>query len=381
MDNIYFDHGATTPLAPAVLSVISETMASTYGNPSSVHQQGRQAKALLANARQTMADSIGSLESEIIFTSGGTESDNLAIRQTATSRQHLGKHIITSAVEHPAVLETVKDLKRSGFEVTILEVSETGELTVDQVAEALRPDTILVSLMWTNNETGVNFPIAAIGKLLKDHQAYFHTDAVQAFGLAEIDVQFAHVDLLSASAHKINGPKGVGLLYQRQGLHLPALQTGGKQENQQRAGTENIPGIVGFAKATELAVTTKKERREAYAELQEQLLAGLTLGNIPFEVNGTHIDKSSHVLNIWLKGLPNQQVLMQLDLVGIAISIGSACTAGAVQPSHVLTAMFGANNDRGPESLRITFGLGNTKDQVARLVAELLKINQRITHK
>lgn len=381
MDTIYFDHGATTPMAPEVITAMTETMRSTYGNPSSVHQQGRKAKALLSKARKESAKSIGSLESEIIFTSGGTESDNIAIRQTALSRQHLGKHLITSAVEHPAVLETMKELQRSGFEVTILEVSETGELTVEQVAEALRPDTILVSLMWTNNETGVNFPITDIGQLLKDHQAYFHTDAVQAFGLAEIDVRAANVDLLSASAHKINGPKGVGLLYQRQGIHLPPLQTGGKQENQLRSGTENIPGIIGFAKAIELAVATKEERRSAYQELQDQVLTTLEEENIAFEVNGTHSDKSSHVLNLWLKGLPNQQVLMQLDLVGIAISIGSACTAGAVRPSHVLNGMFGENNERGSESLRVSFGLGNTAEQVAKLVSELAKINQRMINK
>lgn len=378
METIYFDHGATTPLAPEVMSVIQETMLTTYGNPSSVHQAGRKAKALLNSARETIAKSISATEQEIIFTSGGTESDNLALRQTAYSRQAYGRHLITSAVEHPAVLETMRSLVKEGFELTVLEVDEQGQLTVEQVAAALRPDTILVSLMWTNNETGVNFQIAEVGALLKNHQAYFHTDAVQAFGLAEINVKAAGVDLLSASAHKINGPKGVGMLFKDQSIHFPALQTGGGQENQQRAGTENIPGIVGFAKAVSLVSETKGQRRQLYTELQTQLLGGLSDAGITYQVNGTAKDKSSHVLNLWLPGLPNQQVLMQLDLVGIAISIGSACSAGAVQPSHVLTAMFGQNNERGPESLRISFGQGNTTEQIDNLLKELIKISDRI---
>ncbi|QIL46178.1 cysteine desulfurase [Vagococcus coleopterorum] len=382
MPTIYFDHGGTTPIAPAVIEKMTEVMSHVYGNPSSVHQTGRTAKALLNKARQEIATSINAKEDEIIFTSGGTESDNFAIRQTAKSRQHLGRHLVTSNVEHPAVLDTMKELGKEGFDVTFLDVSETGDITPEQVAKALRPDTILVSLMWTNNETGVQFPIKEISEVLKDHQAYFHTDAVQAFGLETIDVNEVAVDLLSASAHKINGPKGVGMLFQREGVHLPAMQTGGKQETQQRAGTENIPGIVGFAEAVKLLdEATKEQRRQGYQELQTKLTTGLHDAGIEFEINGTSSLKSSHVINLWLKDLPNQQVLMQLDLAGIAISVGSACTAGAVQPSHVLEAMFGQKTERALESIRISFGLGNTDEEVATLVAELVKIKERMTSK
>lgn len=378
METIYFDHGATTPMATEVIDTMTEVMTHVYGNPSSVHQEGRKSKAALVKARETIAKGIGSEPDEIIFTSGGTESNNLAIRQVAHSRQHLGKHLITTAVEHPSVLTTMRELVKDGFELTVLPVDDTGAITVAQVAAALRPDTILVSIMWTNNETGVNFPISAIGDLLQSHQAYFHSDGVQALSLANIAVKEAKVDLLSASAHKINGPKGVGFLYQASQIHLPALQTGGGQENNQRSGTENLAGICGFAKALELATDTRAERLAHYRGLQEQLTTELTAQGIDFEINGTHEDRSPHVSNLWLKGLPNQQVLMQLDLKGIAISIGSACSAGAVQPSHVLTSMFGQTEDRGPESVRISFGLGNTSTHVTALVTELAAISQRV---
>lgn len=379
MERIYLDHGATTPMHPLVIKKMTEIMTTVFGNPSSIHQQGRQAHGMLEDARSTIAKSLNANDHEIIFTSGGTESDNSAIMQTAHARQADGKHIITSEVEHPAVLNTMKELVHQGFEVTYLPVTEQGEIAVETVAEALRGDTILVSLMSINNETGVRYPIGEIGQLLADHPAYFHTDAVQAFGLDEIDVKELGVDFLSATAHKINGPKGIGFLYIRDGISLPALLHGGEQEEKRRPGTENLAGITGFATAVEILTPVEKAKRLAsYEHFGLIIKEGLVGAGIPFEINGGQAAKSPHILNLWLKGIPNDLLLMHLDLQGMSLSIGSACTAGNVEPSHVLEAMYGKEHPSTKESLRVSFGLGNTVSDIEFFTEKLIEVVNRL---
>lgn len=379
MTMIYLDHGATTPMHPQVIETMTDVMTEVFGNPSSIHQLGRQAQHLVTESRQKIAHSIHAEENEIIFTSGGTESDNTAISQTARSRQHLGKHIITSKVEHPAVLRPMEALIDEGFEVTFLPVNEQGILRVTDVLAALRPDTILVSLMWTNNETGVRFPIKEIGEALKEHQTYFHTDAVQAYGLEAIDVKDCHLDFLSASAHKINGPKGTGFLYCRSDLVVAPFMRGGEQEEHRRAGTENVPAIMGLAKASDILTESEKKQRQAtYRGFHDQMLTRLETEGIAFEVNGDQNQHSAHVLNVWFKGVPNNLLLMHLDLKGIALSIGSACTAGNVQPSHVLETMFGEKSQRVAESVRFSFGLGNTSSEISDMLDQLIPIIHRL---
>lgn len=379
MERIYLDHGATTPMHPEVIKKMTEIMTTVFGNPSSIHQQGRQAHGLLEDARSVIAKSLNANDHEIIFTSGGTESDNNAIIQTAYARQGEGKHLITSAVEHPAVLNTMKELAHQGFEVTYLPVSEQGELQVETVAAALREDTILVSLMTLNNETGVRFPIAEVGQLLADHPAYLHTDAVQAFGLDEIDVKALGVDFLSATAHKINGPKGIGFLYIRDGINVPALLHGGEQEEKRRPGTENLAGIAGFATAVALLSPVEKAKRVAsYEHFGLIVTEGLAAAGIPFAINGGLAPKSPHILNVWLKGIPNDLLLMHLDLQGYSLSIGSACTAGNVEPSHVLEAMYGKAHASAKESLRISFGFGNTVEEIEQFTEKLVEVVNRL---
>lgn len=379
MERIYLDHGATTPMHPLVIEKMTEIMTTVFGNPSSIHQQGRQAHGMLEDARSMIAKSLNAKDHELIFTSGGTESDNSAIMQTAHAREAEGKHIITSAVEHPAVLNTMKELVNQGFEVTYLPVTKEGELTLESVAEALREDTVLVSLMSINNETGVRFPIADIGQLLVDHPAYFHTDAVQAFGLDEIDVKALGVDFLSATAHKINGPKGIGFLYIRDGISLPALLHGGEQEEKRRPGTENLAGIQGFATAVEILTPVEKAKRLAsYEHFGLMIKEALEKAEISFEINGGQAPKSPHILNLWLKDIPNDLLLMHLDLQGISLSIGSACTAGNVEPSHVLEAMYGKGHPSTKESLRISFGLGNTTGEIELVTEKLIEVIKRL---
>lgn len=377
---VYLDNAATTPMAPEVIDTMLNTMSSTFGNASSTHAFGRQAHMVLENARQVIASSINAKADEIVFTSGGTESDNTAIIGTAEARQHLGKHIITTAVEHEAVLKPLAWLETKGFEVTYLPVNENGEISVTDFKAALRDDTILVTLMMGNNEVGSHMPIREIGELLVDHQAWFHTDAVQAYGLLDIDVIRDHIDMLSTSAHKINGPKQLGFLYRRDGLVFPSYLKGGDQEEKRRAGTENIPAIAGFATAVELITPAEKTARQAkYAEFKQRVLTGLKDANVDVEVNGSlKEDALQHVLNIWIKGVSTYVMQTNLDLAGIAISGGSACTAGSLEPSHVLTAMFGETSPRISESLRISFGAYTTAEEIDKLVASIAKTVQRV---
>lgn len=374
----YFDHAATTPMHPNVIGVMTEYMKTTFGNPSSIHQYGRQAHEKLEEARQVIAASIHATPNEIIFTSGGTEGDNTAILQTARARRHLGKHLITTQVEHPAVLEAMHHLQEEGFDVTYLPVNTEGELTAQQVQQALREDTILVSVMFANNETGNLYPIKEIGDVLREHQAYFHTDAVQAYGKYPIDVTALGIDLLSISAHKINGPKGVGFLYQKQTIVLPPLFHGGEQEAKRRAGTENLISILGMAEAVKIMREYSfEERQDQYAGFTKYLLAQLDQAAIGYHVNGS-MNRLSHVVNLSFPGVANDLLLMHLDLAGFAISTGSACTAGTVHPSHVLEAMYGKGDPYISSAIRMSFGLENTQSEVERFSQILINTILRL---
>ncbi|ASV95402.1 cysteine desulfurase family protein [Enterococcus durans] len=373
MEKIYLDHAATTPMHPQVITEMTMIMQETFGNPSSIHGFGRLAHEKLETARQIIADTLQVNDHEIIFNSGGTEGDNTAILETAFSRKAEGKHLITTAIEHPAVLNAMKYLETKGFEVTYLPVDEKGNISLEDFEQALREDTILVSIMYGNNEIGNLMPIKEIGERLREHPAYFHTDAVQAYGNQTIHPKDLGIDLLSVSAHKINGPKGVGFLYKKDGVNIPAMLLGGEQEEKRRAGTENLAGIWGMAKAAELLTVEEREARsEKYAGFQQMILEELEKQGIDVQVNGDLENKLPHVLNLRLPGVVNDLLLMKLDLNGIAISTGSACTAGNIEPSHVLEAMYGKDTPILKESIRISFGYGNTKEDIQKFTQQLV---------
>ncbi|AFH85800.1 Cysteine desulfurase / Selenocysteine lyase [Bacillus anthracis str. H9401] len=354
-------------------------MTETFGNPSSIHFYGRQTRHAVDEARRACARSIHANPNEIIFTSGGTEADNLALIGVARANRHKGNHIITTQIEHHAILHTCELLEREGFEVTYLPVDETGRVQVSDIQKALTEETILVSVMFGNNEVGTMQPIAEIGKLLKEHQAYFHTDAVQAYGLVEINVKEFGIDLLSISAHKINGPKGVGFLYAGTNVKFEPLLIGGEQERKRRAGTENVPSIVGLQHAILLAEKTREQKNAQYEEFKDIMVSVFQNEDITFEVNGNLEYRLPHVLNISFTGMNIEPFLVNLDLAGIAVSSGSACTAGSIDPSHVLVAMFGKDSDQIRSSVRFSFGLGNTKEQIEKAAYETVKIVKRLT--
>lgn len=380
MEKMYFDHAATSPIHPEVIEVVYETMKNHYGNASSIHNFGRDSRRIVDNARIVFAKSIGAKPGEIIITSGGTESDNTAIIETALKRQQDGKHIITSAVEHHAVLKPMEYLEKLGFEVTYLPVNKRGQVDPMMVGEALRPDTILVSIMYANNEVGTVMDIAEIGAIIEESEstAYFHTDAVQAYGTQEIDVKRDHIDLLSVSGHKINGPKGIGFLYVHEEIFLPSFILGGEQEKKHRAGTEDIPAIAGLQRAVEIIQLQREEHQVNYHELRTQLIGLLTQANVAFEVNGNADKQLAHVVSLWFKSVAAEQLLMSLDLGGIAVSAGSACTAGNIEPSHVLLAMYGEKSPIVAETIRISFGLGTNSEQISYLAEQLIKISSRL---
>ncbi|QPA30186.1 cysteine desulfurase family protein [Thermaerobacillus caldiproteolyticus] len=381
MERIYLDHAATSPTHRDVVERMVPFMTEVFGNPSSIHFFGRQSRQAIDEARAVVANSIGAKETEIIFTSGGTEADNFALVGTAMANRNKGNHIITTSIEHHAVLHTCHYLERQGFDVTYLPVDEQGNVSLDDVKAALRDETILVSIMFGNNEVGVLQPIKAIGELVKDHQAYFHTDAVQAYGLVPIDVNDYHIDLLSVSAHKINGPKGVGFLYARETVKLSPRLYGGEQERKRRAGTENVAGIVGLAKAVEIAQQTMSEKQMMYRELKETMLSVFDESGISYFVNGNQNACLPHILNVAFPGTNVESMLVNLDLAGIAASSGSACTAGSVDPSHVLVAMLGKESERIRSSIRFSFGLGNTVEQVKKAAYETVQIVRRLTNR
>jgi len=383
VQEIYLDNAATTPMSPAVLAEMTDKMTHVYGNASTLYGLGREAHTIMENSRQIIADSIHAAnDEEIIFTSGGSESDNTAITETAMARQSLGKHIITTAIEHEAILKPLAALEAQGFDVTYLPVDEHGRISLDDFKAALRDDTILVTIMMGNNEVGSRMPIHEIGEILKDHQAWFHTDAVQAYGLLDIAVPRDHIDMLSTSAHKLNGPKMMGFLYKREGINFASLIKGGDQEKKRRAGTENVPAIAGFATAVQALTPEVKAARQAkYHDFKQYVVDGLTKNGVDFAVNGSLDDDNlNHVLNLWIKGVSTYVMQTNLDLAGIAVSGGSACTAGSIEPSHVLTAMFGADSPRIAESIRLSFGAYNTIADLDAFIQKVTAIIKRLKH-
>lgn len=379
LERIYMDHAATSPVHPAVIDKMTTVMSETFGNPSSIHYYGRESRRYLDEAREVIAASIGANVTDIVFTSGGTEADNMALTGVALANRHRGNHIITTEIEHHAVLHTCEMLEKQGFEITYLPVDETGRVAVKDVEDALREETLIVSIMYGNNEVGTIQPIKEIGDVLRDHGAYFHTDAVQAYGLAELNVQELGVDLLSVSSHKINGPKGIGFLYMAPNVTISPLLFGGEQERKRRAGTENVVNIVGFAEAVNLAKETMAEKRNAYQELKQVMIDVLINEDVRFEINGSLEHSLPHVLNLYFPGTNVESLLVNLDIAGISVSSGSACTAGSIDPSHVLVSMFGKESDRLASSVRFSFGLGNQKEQIERAAFETAKIVKRLT--
>lgn len=381
MEQIYVDHAATAPMHPQVIDVITKVMAQQYGNPSSIHTFGRKARHIVDEAREQLAKSIGAHPNEIIITSGGTEADNYALIGVAQANQQTGKHIITTEIEHHAVLHTCQQLEKSGFEVTYLPVDAEGRISIDDLKKALRDDTILVSIMFGNNEVGTIQPIKEIGDLLKEHQALFHTDAVQAYGLVSIDVSETNIDLLSVSAHKINGPKGIGFLYVRNNVLLSPLIFGGEQERKRRAGTENVASIAGFQEAVKVAQSERDQKVKKYQQFKQIMIEDLKTHEIDFSVNGSLENSLPHVLNLSFPGTNVEAMLVNLDLVGIAASSGSACTAGSIDPSHVLVAMFGSHSEKLRNSIRFSFGLYNTTEQIHKVASATAEIVKRLTNK
>ena len=367
---IYLDNAATTPMSPVAISAMTQVMQETYGNPSSIHGHGRQSGKLLREARQELARLLGTKPQHIFFTSGGTESNNTAIIGYCLRHQDRGKHIITTAIEHHAVLEPIEYLvEKFGFEVTILE-AENQEITADQVKNALREDTILVSTMYANNETGTLLPIAEIGKVLHGHQAVYHVDAVQAIGKLEILPEKLGIDFLSASAHKFHGPKGIGFLYATS-TDFDSYLHGGDQEQKKRAGTENLPAIVGMVAALKNDIEHLKTNFEKVQQLKDTFLN--EIAEIDYYLNQGK-DQLPYVINIGFPGQRNDLLLLRLDLEGISISTGSACTAGVVQVSHVLKALYGENSPRLHESVRISISPQNTEQEMITLAKILKKI-------
>lgn len=367
---IYLDNAATTPMSSVAISAMTQVMQETYGNPSSIHGHGRQAGKLLREARQELASLLGTKPQHIFFTTGGTESNNTAIIGYCLRHQNSGKHIITTAIEHHAVLEPIKYLVENfGFEVTILQ-PEYQEITADQVKNALREDTILVSTMFANNETGTLLPIAEIGEILKNHSAVYHVDAVQAIGKLEILPEKLGIDFLSASAHKFYGPKGVGFLYAAS-TDFDSYLHGGDQEQKKRAGTENLPAIVGMVAALKDDLENQAQNFEKVQQLKDTFLK--EMAETDYYLNQGK-DQLPYVLNIGFPGQRNDLLLLRLDLEGISISTGSACTAGVVQVSHVLQAFYGEDSPRLHESVRVSISPQNTEQEMITLAQTLKEI-------
>ena len=367
---IYLDNAATTPLSQKALETLLSVSQEVFGNPSSIHSFGRKANQILRQARQDIAQVLKVHPDNLIFTSGGSEADNLAIKGYALANQNKGKHLITTAIEHHAVLHTMEYLeKRFGFEVTYLQPIDQ-KITAQQVKEALRPDTILVSVMYANNETGHLLPIQEIGDLLRDHQAVFHVDAVQVLGKLPVFPAELGIDFLAASAHKFHGPKGVGFLYSKE-AKMDSLIHGGKQEGQHRAGTENLAAIAAMAAALEEEFSQAEQHAHYIQTLKEQFLT--EIADLDYYLNQDH-EALPHILNMGFPGHLNEQILMRLDLAGIAISSGSACTAGVVQKSHVLEALYGKDSTRLSEAIRISFSELNTPEEITKLSQTIKEI-------
>ena len=374
---IYLDNAATTRTAPEVVDAMLPYFTEKYGNPSSVYGFAAENKEVISRQRRVIAEVLGAKENEIYFTAGGTESDNWALTATAEAYASKGKHIITSRIEHHAILHTCEYLEKRGYEVTYLDVDENGLVDPKKVEEALRPDTILISIMTANNEIGTIQPIREIGEIARAHGVLFHTDAVQAFAQIPINVEECHIDMLSASGHKLNGPKGIGFLYIRKGVKIRSFIHGGAQERKRRAGTENVPGIVGLGKAVELAASTMEERAERETKLRDYTIARIEK-EIPYcRLNGDRVKRLHNNINFSFRFIEGESMLIKLDLKGICASSGSACTSGSLDPSHVLLAI-GLPHEIAHGSLRMTLGADTTKEDLDYTVDCLKQIVEEI---
>lgn len=374
---IYMDNAATTQVYPEVFDAMKPYFTEFYGNSSSIYSFAGNSKKAVEDARKTIADFLGARTEEIYFTGGGSESDNWALKATADAYANKGKHIITSKIEHHAILHTCEYLEKKGFEVTYLDVDENGFVNPADVEKAIRPDTILVSIMTANNEIGTIEPIAEIGKIAKDHGVLFHTDAVQAFGHIPMNVDEMNIDMLSASGHKINGPKGIGIMYIRKGVKIGSFVHGGAQERQRRAGTHNVPGIVGIGKAVELARDNMKERMEYETKLRDHLISRV-MEEIPYaKLNGDKVKRLPNNVNVCFRFIEGESMLILLDQNGVCGSSGSACTSGSLDPSHVLLAI-GLPHEIAHGSLRLTLSEKNTMEEVDFTVDKLKGIIERL---
>ncbi len=377
MKNIYFDHAATTSVKPEVLEVMLPYFTERYGNASSIYSLGRENKKAIDDAREKVAKALNAQPKEIFFTSGGTEADNWALEGIAFANQAKGKHIITTNIEHHAILHTCKFLEKQGFEVTYAPVDNKGIVHVEDIEKAIRPDTILISVMFANNEIGTIQPIKEIGALAKEKGIYFHTDAVQAIGNIPIDVKDMNIDMLSLSAHKFYGPKGVGVLYIRDGVRIYPFMNGGAQERGKRASTENVAGIVGLGKAIELATTDIEQYNEKLMKLRDRAIKEI-LEKIPYSrLNGDEKNRLPGNVNISFEFIEGESILLMLDMKGICASSGSACTSGSLDPSHVLLAI-GLPHEIAHGSLRLTFGEENTDSDLDYLLETLPPIIEKL---
>lgn len=374
---IYLDNAATTKTRPEVVEAMLPYFTEYYGNPSSVYEFATPSKKAIAEARETIAKSLGAKTNEIYFTAGGSESDNWAIKATAEAYESKGKHIITSKIEHHAVLHTCEYLEKRGFEITYLDVDENGTVKLDELKKAIRPDTILISIMFANNEIGTIQPIKEIGEIAKEHGIIFHTDAVQAYAHVPINVDKYHIDMLSVSGHKFNGPKGIGFLYIRTGLKLRSFIHGGSQERKRRGGTENVPGIVGMGKAVEIAMANLAERTAYEVELRDYLI-NRVLSEVPYvRLNGHRTNRLPNNANFAFQFIEGESLLIMLDMQGICGSSGSACTSGSLDPSHVLLAI-GLPHEIAHGSLRLTLSEETTKEDIDFTVDEIKKIVEKL---
>ena len=377
MENVYFDNAATTKLDENVLKTMLPYLKENYGNASSIYKLGRESRKAVEDAREKISKILNCQPSEIYFTAGGSESDNTAIKGIAHSYKNKGNHIITSKIEHPAVLDSCKELEKEGFEVTYISVNEKGVINLEELKKAIRPTTILISIMFANNEIGTIQPIKEIGKIAKENKIYFHTDAVQAIGNLKIDVQELNIDSLSLSGHKFYGPKGIGALYVRQGVNFQKYISGGHQERNKRAGTENVPGIVGLGNAIEIAYSTLDEHNKKIEKLRDYYETQVK-EKIPYmKINGDTVNRLPGNSNISFRFIEGEGLLLNLDLKGICASSGSACTSGSLDPSHVLLAI-GLPHEIAHGSLRISIGKNNTKEEIDYLVENLVEIVNRL---
>ncbi|SFK68710.1 cysteine desulfurase [Paenibacillus sp. 1_12] len=376
---IYLDHAATTPVHPDVIQTMLPIYTHSYGNASSTHSAGREARSVVQRARDLMASLLGCAATQLVFTSGGTESNNMAILGAAAARSSLGKHIITVQTEHHAVLHTCQHLEKLGYEITYLDVDNNGRIDLKQLEEVIRPETILISVMYGNNEVGTIQPIVKIGELARSKGIWFHVDAVQALGVIELSLSSLPIDLMSFSAHKIQGPKGIGALYIAKHIQLEPILHGGSQERKRRAGTENVPGIAGFSKALQIFIEHRYEMQQKMEKLRIEMVTRLQkqLGSEQVVINGHPTDYLPHILNISFPGISSETMLMSLDMEGIAAASGSACTSGSLEVSHVLQAMK-LSEQVTASAVRFSFGSASSLQDIVTCAEKIVTIVNRI---